>query len=75
MREGGREGGRDRSIDGWREHPPHPDSTVSPALFFVLFVHGGCLLAAKIVGHRTSFLSSRKEDVAFEEKKKKENKP
>ena len=64
----------DRSIDGWREHPPHPDSTVSPAIFFVLFVHGGCSLAAKIVGHRTSFLSSRKEDVAFEEKKKKENK-
>ena len=65
---------RDRSIDGWREHPPHPDSTVSPAIFFVLFVHGGCLLAAKIVGHRTScsvsFLSSRKEDVAFEEKKR-----
>ena len=34
-----------------REHPPHPGSTVSPAIFFVLFVQGGCLLAAKTVGH------------------------
>ena len=48
-REIGRDGGRD--LERVREHPPHQGRTVPPAILFVLFVHGGCLLATKTVGH------------------------